>query len=166
MRQALLLSVASVCFVLTGCQQSAVTAVKDMRARACAADPSGFFAFVDRTAITEVYKQRARNVGEEAASKLNPIQAAAYRQGFESRIGGIQNVVQEMFTQWEDDIKRGDASNLCRMSVIDAHEVENSADVHVRTPSGKDRSWRLSRFGRRWLLVDVSEVRKKDTATE
>lgn len=161
-----ILSIASICFVLTGCQQSAMNAVKDMRARACAADPAGFFAVVDRTAITEAYKRRAKTTEEEAASKLDPVQAAAFRQGFESRIGRLQNVLQEMFTKWEDDIKRGDASDLCRMSVIDGHEVENSADVHVRTPSGNDKSWRLSRFGRRWLLVDVNGAGKQDKATE
>lgn len=166
MKQSTSLSIASICFALTGCQQAAINAVKDMRARACAADPAGFFAVVDRTAVIEAYKRRAKAAAEEAASKLDPVQATAFRQGFESRIGGLQNVIQEMFTKWEDDIKKGDASDLCRMSVIDAHEVENSADVHVRTPSGNDKSWRLSRFGRRWLLVDVNGAGKKDKAIE
>lgn len=150
-----ILPVTSLFLLLAGCQQSAITAVKDMRARACGADPAGFFAFVDRTAITEAYKKRAKATEEEAASKLDPIQAAAFRQGFESKLDGLQQVIHEMFTKWEDDIKKGEASDLCRMSVIDAHEVENAADVHVRTPSGSDKTWRLSRFGRRWLLVDV-----------
>lgn len=146
---------------LAGCQQSAIETVKDMRARACGADPAGFFSRVDRTAIIESYERRAKASEEEAAAKLDPLQAVAYRRGFESRIGGLKNVIQEMFTKWEDEIKRGEASDFCRMSVMEAREVENSADVYVRTPSGNDKVWRLSRFGKRWLLVDVSGRQKK-----
>lgn len=161
MRKSLTLSITLLGLSLAGCQQPAINAVKDMRARACAADPAGFFSRVDRTAIIEAYERRAKASEEEAAAKLDPLQAAAYRQGFESRTGRLRNVIQEMFTKWEDEIKRGDASDFCRMSVMEAREVENAADVYVRTPSGNDKVWRLSRFGQRWLLVDVNGREKK-----
>src|ERR1019366_1180846 len=138
-----------------GCRESALDAVKEMRRLACNADPAAFFSHVDRNAIADAEIAVLRAKEDSEASKLHPLLQASYREGAESGIPGLRRTVEESLAKWEDDIKRGNAGDLCQMSIVDAKEVENTADVHFSTPSGKDRTWRLSRFDKSWLVVKL-----------
>jgi hypothetical protein len=126
-----ILVLAAAALAASGCSKGGVDAVKELRSLACAGDVAGFFSHVDRKAMAE----NARAPGLDAAT--------------------VTSIMDAGLRDWEDDIKHGAASDVCKMSVMEANEIDGTADVHVRTPSGKDRHWRLSRIGGRWLLVRV-----------
>jgi hypothetical protein len=143
---------------VSACSKHGVDAVKDMRASACAGDPAAFFAHVDRKELVASAIHLAEEKSEEATRRVDPLQQAAFRKGANERIeSGVPKVFEDAFREWEDDIKHGSQSDLCRMTVMEASEIENTADVHVRTPTGKDRHWRMARFGDRWLLVRLGD---------
>jgi hypothetical protein len=140
-----------------GCAKQGVDAVKEMRARACAGDPAGFFSHVDRKEMIRTTQADAEKKAEASFAKLDPAAQAIEREKFHKRVSAIPAAVDDTFTAWEYDIKQGPAGELCRMSVMESSEVEGTADVHVRTLSTGDRRWRMARTGDRWLLVGVGD---------
>ena len=139
-----------------GCAKRGVDAVKEMRARACAGDAAGFFNHVDRQEIIRTAIAEATRKAELSIAKLDPVAQAAARESFHKRVEPtIPTVFNDAFTEWEYDIKRGTASDLCRLSITESSEVDDMADVHVRTPA--ERRWTMARHGDRWSLVRIGD---------
>jgi hypothetical protein len=138
----------------SGCAKHGVDAVKEMRARACAADAAGFFAHIDREAISRQILAHAQKKAEASFAELAPAAQAAARERFRKWVdSGLPTAVNDTFAIWEGDIKRGPASDLCRMSVMESSEVGDTANVYVSIPSEGDWRWKMARHGDRWLLA-------------
>jgi hypothetical protein len=121
---------------------------EEMKKSACAADVPGFFSHIDKTAIAESGKKRALAiadgkgiVGEMAKSLAD---------------GQINVAVQQTFTEWEDDVKKGSSGNLCKMQFVSSDERETTAEVKWKTASGKDKSWIFQRFDKKWLAIELT----------
>jgi hypothetical protein len=64
-------------------------------------------------------------------------------------------VVAAAFTGWEDDIKKGEAGDLCYMTFERAEAGEQTASVAWKTHSGTAKVYELTRFGEKWMVVGV-----------
>jgi hypothetical protein len=131
-----------------GCAKHAVDAVGEMRARACAADAAGFFSHVDREEMIRTTEAASKNKYEASLAKLDPAAKAAARQRLHE---AALTAVDDTCRIWEYDIKRGPASDLCRMEIVESSEAGDTASVRVRNPA--DLHWRMARHGRRWFFV-------------
>jgi hypothetical protein len=135
-----------------GCAKHGVDAVKEMRARACAADAAGFVAHIDRGAITRQIVGGAQKKAEASFAELDPAAQAAARERFR-KWADSGSAVNDTFEVWEGDIKRGPASDFCHMSILESSEVGDTATVHVIIPNGGEWRWKMARNGDRWLLA-------------
>jgi hypothetical protein len=139
-----------------GCAKHGVDAVKDMRAHACAGDAAGFLERVDRKEFTRSTRAQWEKKAEASIAKLDPGEQAAERAKFQRGADqAVATAVEDTFVAWASDIKRGSGSDVCQMSVLESSEVDNTADVHVRTPVMRDQHWTMVRHGDRWSLVRV-----------
>ena len=127
-----------------------------MQGLACAGSAAEFFAFFDRDAFTENSVVQAENVARRMLAEHDtPLQRQGFQEYLKTEPQKIRAMVADTFSEWGTDMKQGKDSDFCRMTVLDATELQNDADVHVRTPSGKDKVWRLGRRGKEWRLVDM-----------
>ena len=96
---------------------------------------------------------------EDSIAKLDPAARAAERAKFNKGVDqAVGTAVNDTFTNWEYDIKtHGPESELCRLSIVESSEADDTADVHVRTPATGDRQWRLVRSAGRWLLARIGD---------
>jgi hypothetical protein len=139
-----------------GCAKHGVDAVKEMRALACAGDVAGFFGHVDRKEIVRTAVAEAEKKAEASFAKLDPAAQASAREAFNKRAElAIPSNFDDAFKVWEGDIKRGPASDLCRMSISEISAAGDTAEVHVGAPA--DRRWSMARRGDRWMLVGVGD---------
>jgi len=143
----------------SGCAKHGVDTVKEMRARACAADPAGFLSHVDREEFARTTRATFEKRAEASIAKLDPADQAAAREKFDkSADAAAKTRVDDTFTTWEYDIKtHGPESEPCRLSILDSSETGDAADVRVTTPATGDRHWRMARSGGRWRLVSVGD---------
>jgi hypothetical protein len=126
----------------------AVDAVEEMRARACAGDATGFFSHVDRNEMTRMSVAAATKQSQATFARLDPIaRAAMWERMHELVLTGIDDA----FRQWDFDVKRGSAGDLCHMTIIESSESGDTADVRVKNPT--DARWKMARHGDRWFLV-------------
>jgi hypothetical protein len=132
-------------------------AVKKMRNSACSADVVGFFSRIDRGSTLDNLIAHDRTKREESVAKLDMRYQAAVRKGWDEAETNLPDVMADIFRGWEEDIRRGSSADFCHMSIVDSTESDGSADVHWRTPSGKDRTWRLARGSGRWLVVRINQ---------
>lgn len=135
-----------------GCAKHATDAVSEMRARACAGDAAGFASHVDREEMVRTTEADAQKKMEPSFAKLDPAARAAARERFHN---SMVTTIDDTFRIWEYDIKRGSASDLCHMEIVDSSEVGDTAHVRVRNPA--EVTWRMARRGGRWLLVGAGD---------
>lgn len=145
------------CLLLaSSCQESAIGAVKKMQSMACEGNSSGFLSRIDKNAFTDAMvahaEKNARSVVEKDNSAVNQ---QAFQEYLKTGPQQIRTVATETFSEWEANIKQAKDSDFCRMSVIDSDELKDDAHVRVRTPSGKNKLWRLLRRDKEWRLVEM-----------
>jgi hypothetical protein len=116
----------------------------EMRSAACAGDVSGFFAHIDKTQVgrglSDMAIDEARSKGGSLGAKLAE--------------GMVDRAIQAAITEWEDDIKKREDGNLCKMQFVSADKnVQHSGWVRWRTPSGVNKTWKFERYGDKWLVT-------------
>ena len=120
-------------------------------ARASAGDPAGFANHVDRAELVRTTEADGQKM-EPSFATLDPGARAAARERFHN---SMVTAIDDTFRIWEYDIKRGSASDLCHMAIVDSSEVGDTAHVRVRNPA--EVTWRMARRGGRWLLVGAGD---------
>lgn len=146
----------AIVLLASGCRQSASGTVKKMQTLACAGNASGFMSYFDRDMfVANSVAQAERTARKLVADNDTPLQREGFQEYLKTEPQKTAALVATSFSEWEIDIKRGRDGNFCRMTVQDATELGDDADVHVRTPSGREKVWRLARKGKEWRLVDM-----------
>lgn len=66
----------------------------------------------------------------------------------------MPGMIQQGFVVWEDDIKKGEAGDLCKMTFVAEEPVtETSVLVRWKTGTGRDKTYTFERFGDKWMVV-------------
>jgi hypothetical protein len=115
---------------------------KKMQAASCSGDVPGFFVHVDKTAMTKSMVADA-----QATLDKDPAGGALDAKAL------VQRAAQEAFQEWEDDIKRGSASNFCKAEIVVADN--KAGTVKWRTPSGNLKLGTFAKPGDKWLMVGM-----------
>lgn len=129
---------------LTSCKPNPERVFKKMHDAACSGDVPGFFAHVDKTALKSWVAQRAR-------AKLASDGASALEQTMVDIVA--ERGFGEMTQEWEDDIKRNKAGNLCQGKFEWADNP--GGKVAWTTPSGKLKTAYFEPAGETFLMVGL-----------
>lgn len=147
MRTAMLVAL----LLLPACADTPKSTFGTMKDAACKADAARFFGYVDKTEITKRVANRmlgqqandpkAKLLGKQATSDL--VHAMA------------KKAAAEAFQGWEDDIKKGEAGDLCKMTYTGESEFPPlQTVVRWNTASGRAKAWTFEKAGERWLVRD------------
>ena len=140
---------------LCGCASTPESTFGTMKKSACSADVQGFFSHVDKTKVGESITANA--LAQAAANA--PKSGAA---GAGAKLGGalaksmMPGLVQAAFTGWEDDIKKGEAGDLCYMQFESVSAASETATVFWKTHSGNKKTYEFQRFGDKWMVVGMN----------
>jgi hypothetical protein len=126
---------------LLGCKETPKKAWEKMHDAACKQDVATFFARVDKTAI-------GKHLMESQSEKL---QAAGAFRGLAESAG--EQAIQKAFTEWEDDIKKGEAGDWCGAEYIDQDVPKNT--VYWSTPSRKQKGGRFIDYDGKLVMVEL-----------
>lgn len=135
---------------LLGCSRDGKDTFEDMKKSACAGDVQAFFAHVDKT---QLGKSLAQTTAQQAAKAVRGDPSADIGPEAERMISAA---VQAAFTAWEDDIKKGEAGDLCKMRLTSVDERGDTAAVTWTSARGSENVWRLKRYDKTWLLIEMS----------
>jgi hypothetical protein len=140
--------------VLTGCAATPESTFNDMKKAACKSDVQGFFSHVDKTKVADSITEAALARAAAGAPK-GGLAGAGAKLGGQLAKSMMPAVVAAAFTGWEDDIKKGEAGDLCYMTFERAEAGEQTASVAWKTHSGTAKVYEFTRFGDKWLVVGV-----------
>jgi hypothetical protein len=132
--------------VLTGRAATRESTFNDMKKAACKSDVQGFFAHVDQTKVGDSITETALARAAQGAPKAGLARAGA-KLGGQLAKSTMPAVVAAAFTGCEDDIKKGEAGDLCYMTFERAEAGEQTASVAWKTHSGAAKVCELTRFG-------------------
>lgn len=148
-----------VLIVAMGCrnESTAVSTVGDMKDAACRGDAQAYMAHVDRSAIARDLSAHSEDDGirDKLAQDLTP-RAIDVLMEWEDKAmrDGITTVVERTMTGIEDDIKRGQASDDCKLQVVgEPRVVDGLTEVTILDVDGVHRLWGFRLSGEHWLLV-------------
>lgn len=142
---------AAALLLLVACADTPKGTFAKMKGAACKADTVTFFAHVDRTEVTKRVANRI--VGQQAndpKTKILGKQAAS-----DLAHAMAKKAAAEAFQGWEDDIKKGEAGDLCKMTYTGESEFPpDQTVVRWNTASGKAKAWTFEKAGDRYLVRD------------
>lgn len=131
------------------CESTPEKTFGTMKKAACAGDSETFFAHVDKSTLADnVAKGIVRDAAKDPKKKaglgiIEGVAPAAARKAIE---------------EWDDDVKRGEGGDLCKMTFSFAGALEGTPRtgvVHWTTGTGKAKSWRFTEYGKKWMVTDM-----------
>lgn len=122
---------------MSGCKDSPKKAWGEMHAAACDRDTVKFFARVDKTAIT-------RSLARKVSKDDEPSDLV---------LGLAEREAQKAFSEWEDDIKKGEVGDWCGAAPLD--EEPDRGLMHWTTPERKQKTGRFADYDGKLLMVEL-----------
>lgn len=140
--------------VLTGCAATPESTFNDMKKAACKSDVQGFFSHVDKTKVGDSITEKALAQAAASAPK-DGLAGAGAKLGGTLAKSMMPGIVAAAFTGWEDDIKKGEAGDLCYMTFEHAEVGAETASVAWKTHSGTAKVYEFKHFGDKWMVVGM-----------
>lgn len=120
-----------------------------MKKAACAGDSATVFDHIDKPTLADnvakgIVRDAAKDPKKKAgAAMIEAIAPAAARKAIE---------------EWEDDIKRGEGSDMCKMTFSSAGPLGGSPRtgvVYWDSASGNKKGWQFTEYGKKWMVTDM-----------
>lgn len=152
-------AIALTCFPGCSAQPTAESTFKEMTAAACKGDASSFFSHVDKFAVVNTMMPKMLATGREVAAEQSGGAGVMFQNEKFFKLvvaGATLQAANDVFKEWEDDVKAGEAGDWCHEKFISADNTVGT--VMWQTPSGKLKQSVFAKAGDRWVMVEFNNL--------